>query len=86
MDIIGRFVGECTVLNAGATAVGKFLYGSYVAWCKRNGEYAVKARKFYSEVRKKYPNLKERHGEAGLVFEGMGLKAGDHYPTPEDVW
>jgi hypothetical protein len=32
-----------------------------------------------------HPNLEERHGEAGLVFEGMGLKAGDHYPTPEDV-
>ena len=84
MDIIGRFVGTCCAIKESATAVGSEVYAGYVGWCKANGEFPMKRRKFDAELRKKYP-LKSEHSRVGVVWGGVGLLREGRYPEAADI-
>jgi putative DNA primase/helicase len=58
MDVLGRFLADCTVISPGDREPCKMLYKTYVEWCKRVGE-APESEKAFGTV------MTERGFEAG---------------------
>jgi putative DNA primase/helicase len=74
MDIIGRFVKESLEFKPTATAFQKKIYSAYKRWCEQNDELPVKARRFFTDFRKRFPNLKQ-HGSGGTTqFVGVEVR------------
>lgn len=84
MDIIGRFEKETVAFQPGASALGCEMYRKYADWCKSNNFFPANSRRFYSEFRKRHPELIERPIKNGAVFEGVGILVDGRYLTGEE--
>ncbi len=77
MDLLGDFLEECCVFEAGATLASSTLYESYDAWAHRNGEKPLSHRAFSLRLAER--GLQKRHTERGTVWSGL------RFPTPMDA-
>ena len=77
MDIISRFVEETLFLKPGVTVLAKSVYRNFTEWCKANGYYPMNSRRFHTEFKKRLGGkVTWRDVEAGLQYEGVGVKSG----------
>ena len=68
MDVISRFLEECTVPAPCRCVKAKELYDVYSRWCESNGEYKLTNTKFGIEITKHYEKKKNN---VGIVYVGM---------------
>lgn len=72
-DQIGRFVSECCVEGEVFRATAKSLYDAYKHWVERSGEEELLSKtKFGTKI--VAHAVDKRHGEAGVVYYGIGLR------------
>lgn len=74
MDIISRFLEECTVKSFAGFVKAKDLYNVYSAWCDQNGEYKLTNTKFGIEVVKRY---EKKRLNGGIAY--VGIEFSDEY-------
>lgn len=80
MDLLQAFADACVVIDYSA-AVGvpaNELYAAYVDWAKRNNEYVMSSKKFFSEMAKKLPEKKR--SAKGIVYGQIRLVGGAEPP------
>lgn len=46
---------------------------------------SVNSRRFYAELRKRFPQFRETASKSGAVFHGVGMMVEGNCMTPEDV-
>lgn len=68
MDVISRFLDECTVPASCRCVKARELYNVYSQWCESNGEYKLTNTKFGIEITKHYEKKKNN---SGLVYAGV---------------
>lgn len=70
MDVISRFLDECTLPASCYCVKAKELYNVYSQWCESNGEYKLTNTKFGVEITKKFEKRKLTDGwyYSGLDF------------------
>ena len=68
MDIIAKFLDECTTPAPMKCVRAKDLYNVYVRWCEENGEYKMTNTRFGTEVQKHYP---KRRLNSCIVYSGV---------------
>lgn len=72
MDVTGRFIDECCIIDENVKAKAKDLYQSYKEWCEENGEYATSQKMFGGKLRDK--NFEKRRGHGGSIWWfGVGI-------------
>jgi putative DNA primase/helicase len=71
-DAVGRFVDECCVVVAEATARGGVLYRGYVNWAERGREHPLSNPKFSKRLESK--GFKKDRDESGARWFGIGLR------------
>src|SRR5262249_771683 len=52
MDVIGRFLTECCLLNPQVRVQGSVLYNAYKHWCDESNEHAVTSTAFGTRLEK----------------------------------
>ena len=70
MDVISRFLDECTLFSPCRCVKAKELYDVYSRWCESNGEYKLTNTKFGVVITKKFEKKKMTGGwyYSGLDF------------------
>ena len=62
MDVVSRFLDECTKKSFSGSVKASELYHIYTEWCRNNGEYQMSNTKFGKEVSQKYQRNKKMDG------------------------
>lgn len=70
MDVVARFLEECTENSFAGMVRASNLYRIYTQWCDTNGEYKLSNTKFGKEIAAKYEKVKQRDG---LYYSGIVL-------------
>ena len=71
MDVLGRFIEECCIVQPTATAKSSDLYAAYTKWCERNGEYPVTHKAFSMRLGER--GFGKKHQNTGWWWHGIGL-------------
>lgn len=70
MDVVSRFLDECTEKAFAKSVKASELYTVYVNWCKQNGEWQMPNTKFAKEIIGKYDKVRRK---TGVYYVGMTL-------------
>ena len=70
MDVVSRFLDECTEKAIAKSVKASELYTVYVNWCKQNGEWQMPNTKFAKEIIGKYDKVRRK---TGVYYVGMTL-------------
>ena len=72
MDVVSRFLDECTKKSFSGSVKASELYHIYTEWCRNNGEYQMSNTKFGKEISQKYNRVKRRDSYyyVGMEFSG----------------
>ena len=70
MDVVSRFLDECTEKAFAKSVKASELYTVYVNWCKQNGEWQMPNTKFAKEIMEKYDKVRRK---TGVYYVGMTL-------------
>ena len=62
MDVVSRFLNECTEKAFAKSVKASDLYRIYTQWCSQNGEYKMSNTKFGKEISQKCERVKRRDG------------------------
>lgn len=62
MDVVSRFLNECTEKAFAKSVKASDLYRIYTQWCSQNGEYQMSNTKFGKEISQKCERVKRRDG------------------------
>lgn len=62
MDVVSRFLDDCTQKAYAKCVKASELYRIYTQWCSQNGEYQMSNTKFGKEISQKYERVKKRDG------------------------
>lgn len=68
MDIISKFLDECTTTAPCRCVKAKDLYNVYVRWCDENGEFKLTNTKFGTEIVKRFARAKTM---TGWIYNGI---------------
>jgi putative DNA primase/helicase len=72
MDIMQKFLDECTKRKNNSSIAASTLYKAYTEWSAENGEYTLSNTKFGREMGR---YLSKRNTKSGLVYIGIELTA-----------
>ena len=72
-DIVGRFLGECTVHGNGCKVKAKELYEAYKKWCEDSGEYAINQKNFGMKLTEKGYEKKRSNSDGSYCYTTIGL-------------
>lgn len=75
MDIIGDWIEECCVEDAGARVAVRDLYGSYQAWSKASGHYPFSKKRFAQRLRER--GIKDVRTSGERLYVGLALRSFD---------
>ena len=70
MDVVSKFLDECTEKAYAKSVKASDLYTAYVNWCKQNGEWQMPNTKFAKEIMEKYDKVRRK---TGVYYVGMTL-------------
>lgn len=70
-DQIGRFIDDCCILAAHATATSRDLYDAYRKWCDESGERATSQRNFGSRLEER--GLEQARSNVARKWRGIGV-------------
>ncbi|MCK4873824.1 MAG: hypothetical protein KAS72_13975 [Phycisphaerales bacterium] len=76
-DIVGRFLGDCCVLNDTASATAKDLYREFREWSEREGEPVMSQKRFGGRLRARGFDSVRLDGRGPTTWIGIGLLAGE---------
>lgn len=71
MDIVGRFLDECCVLDSQASVKSSDIWNAYRIWCEGNNEYSGSNMKLSMELAKRFTKVKKPEG---MYFLGIDYK------------
>lgn len=72
MDLIGGFVDQCILIDYSQERImASDLFSLYANWAKRNNEWEMSSKKFFTEISKKLPE-KGRNSK-GVFYSGIKL-------------
>lgn len=74
MDVVTRFLEECTEKAYAKSVKASDLYRIYTEWCRNNGEYQMSNTKFGKEISQKYERVKKMDG-----WYYIGIQFNDDY-------
>lgn len=76
MDVVARFLEECTENSFAGTVRASELYQTFALWAKNNNEYPMSNTKFGKEVITKYERIKRKDGwyYCGIVLNGASTQ------------
>jgi len=69
MDIVGRFIDECCVLDSQSSVKSTDIWNAYRIWCEGNNEHAGTIRKFSIELEKRFGKEKKSDGRYFLGID-----------------
>lgn len=69
MDIVGRFIDECCMLDSQASVKSSDIWDVYKIWCEGNNEHAGTIRKFSIELEKRFEKEKKSDGRYFLGID-----------------
>ena len=69
MDIVGRFIDECCILDSQASVKSTDIWNAYRIWCEGNNEHAGTIRKFSIELEKRFAKEKKSDGRFFLGID-----------------
>lgn len=70
MDVVSRFLDECTEKAFAKSVKASDLYQVYTNWCSQYGEYQMSNTKFGKEIMQKYERVRRNDG---MYYVGMEL-------------
>lgn len=70
MDIVGRFIDECCMLDSQASVKSSDIWNVYKIWCEGNNEHAGSNMKLSMELGKQFKKIKKPEG---MHFIGIDL-------------
>ena len=70
MDVVSRFLDECTEKAFAESVKASDLYRIYTNWCSQYGEYQMSNNKFGKEISQRYERIKKMDG---WYYVGMEL-------------
>ena len=70
MDVVGRFIEACCLVNPHVQAKASKLYEAYKRWCEGSGEYAISLTVFGTRLEEKGF---QKHVSGGVWRRGIGL-------------
>ena len=72
MDVVSKFLDECTEKAFAKSVKASDLFKAYMEWCDINSEYKMSNTKFGKEITQKYEKIKKRDSYyyVGLNFIG----------------
>jgi putative DNA primase/helicase len=77
MDVVGRFIDECCILEDYAKVDSTTLYKAYDKWCSDNGETALTQHKLAQRLKERgLRNDLERSSTGRIMWNGIGLTIG----------
>ena len=81
MDVVSRFLDECTEKAFAKSVKAGDLFKAYVEWCDTNSEYKMSNTKFGKEITQKYEKIKKRDSYyyMGLQFIGEWSQKYDYH-------
>ncbi len=79
-DTFAMFLEETCVRVPNARVASLALYRAYKAWAEEHGESPVSHKMFASFLSER--GFRRTRGRRGVVYEGVGLRAEDHYDMP----
>ena len=80
-DSVGQWIEEVCIVDGDRKSYMKELYGSYEAWCDRNGSKATSNVNLGKDLtRRGFKSIKERLSNARI---GIGLREDDHITVGE---
>ena len=76
MDVVARFLEECTENSFAGMVRASDLYQTFALWAKNNNEYPMSNTKFGKEVITKYERIKRKDGwyYCGIVLNGASTQ------------
>lgn len=76
MDVVARFLEECTENSFAGMVRASDLYQTFALWAKNNNEYQMSNTKFGKEVIAKYERIKRKDGwyYCGIVLNGTSVQ------------
>ena len=76
MDVVARFLEECTENSFAGMVRASDLYQTFALWAKNNNEYPMSNTKFGKEVITKYERIKRKDGwyYCGIVLNGASAQ------------
>ena len=69
MNIVGRFIDECCMLDSQASVKSSDIWNVYKIWCEGNNEHAGTIRKFSIELEKRFEKEKKSDGRYFLGID-----------------
>ena len=72
MDVVSKFLDECTEKAFAQSVKASDLYQIYTNWCKQYGEWQMSNTKFGKEISQRYERIKKMDG---WYYVGMELNA-----------
>src|SRR5439155_13337695 len=81
MDVLGRFIEECCILEPIATVKSSDLYEGYKKWCEENREYGLSQKVFSMRLQDR--GFEKKHYETGWWGRGIRLDVRPTHLTPD---
>ena len=81
MDVVSKFLDECTEKAFAKSIKASDLYKAYMEWCDTNTEYKMSNTKFGKEIVQRFEKIKRRDSYyyVGLQFIGEWSQKYDYH-------